>query len=45
MTLGGVTVNSLSSTRRQAGEEYLLLDSGAQLHAMSDQVSDKGTVA
>ena len=29
----GVTVNSVSSTRRQAGAEYLLLDSGAQLHA------------
>ena len=28
----GVTVNSVS-TRRQAGAEYLLLDSGAQLHA------------
>ena len=28
----GVTINSLS-TRRQAGAEYLLLDSGAQLHA------------
>ena len=29
----GVTLNSVSSTRRQAGAEYLLLDSGAQLHA------------
>ena len=29
----GVTINSVSSTRRQAGAEYLLLDSGAQLHA------------
>ena len=29
----GVTVNSVSSARRQAGAEYLLLDSGAQLHA------------
>ena len=28
----GVTINSVS-TRRQAGAEYLLLDSGAQLHA------------
>ena len=28
----GVTINS-ASTRRQAGAEYLLLDSGAQLHA------------
>ena len=28
----GVTINSVSS-RRQAGAEYLLLDSGAQLHA------------
>ena len=28
----GVTINSMS-TRRQAGAEYLLLDSGAQLHA------------
>ena len=28
----GVTINSVS-TRKQAGEEYLLLDSGAQLHA------------
>ena len=30
MTVGGVTINSLSSTRRQAAAEYLLLDSGAQ---------------
>ena len=29
----GVTINSLSSTRRQAGAEYVPLDSGAQLHA------------
>ena len=29
----GVTLNSVSSTRRQVGAEYLLLDSGAQLHA------------
>ena len=29
----GVTVNSVSSVRRQASAEYLLLDSGAQLHA------------
>ena len=29
----GVTVNSVSSIRRQAGAEYLLLDSGAQLYA------------
>ena len=29
----GVTVNSLSSTRTQAGAEYVLLDSCAQLHA------------
>ena len=29
----GVTINSVSSTRRQAGAEYLLLDSVAQLHA------------
>ena len=28
----GVTINSVS-TRRQAGAEHLLLDSGAQLHA------------
>ena len=28
----GVTINSVSSVRRQAGAEYLLLDSGAQLH-------------
>ena len=28
----GVTINSVS-TRRQAGAEYWLLDSGAQLHA------------
>ena len=28
-----MTINSVSSTRRQAGAEYLLLDSGAQLHA------------
>ena len=33
MTLEGVTINSVPSTRRQAGAEYLLLDSGAQLHA------------
>ena len=29
----GVTVNSVLSTRRQAGAEYLVHDSGAQLHA------------
>ena len=29
----GVTINSLSSKRGHAGAEYLLLDSGAQLHA------------
>ena len=29
----GVTINSVSSVRRQAGAEYLLLDGGAQLHA------------
>ena len=29
----GVTLNSALSTRRQAGAEYLFLDSGAQLHA------------
>ena len=28
-----VTIKSQSSTSRQAGVEYLLLDSGAQLHA------------
>ena len=28
-----VTLNSVSSTRRQAGADYLLLDSGVQLHA------------
>ena len=28
-----MTINSLSSTRRQVGAECLLLDSGAQLHA------------
>ena len=28
----GVTIHSLSFRRRQAGAEYLLLDSGAQLH-------------
>ena len=33
MTLKGVTINPLSSTRRQAGVEYFLLDTGAQLHA------------
>ena len=33
MILGGVTISSLSSTMRQAGAEYLLLDSGVQLHA------------
>ena len=33
MTLGCVTINFLSSTRRPASAEYLLLDSGAQLHA------------
>ena len=31
----GVTLHSVSSIRRQAGAEYLLLDSGAQLHACS----------
>ena len=30
-----VTLGSVSSTRGQAGAEYLLLDSGAQLHACS----------
>ena len=29
----GVTLHSVSSIRRQAGAEYVLLDSGAQLHA------------
>ena len=29
----GMTFNSVSSVRRQAGAEFLLLDSGAQLHA------------
>ena len=29
----GVTLNSVSSIRRQVGAEYLLLDSGAHLHA------------
>ena len=29
----GVTLNSVSSIRRQAGAEYFLLDRGAQLHA------------
>ena len=29
----GVTLNSMSSKRKQAGAECLLLDSGAQLHA------------
>ena len=29
----GVTLNSVSFVRRQAGAEYLLLDGGAQLHA------------
>ena len=29
----GVTIISVSSTSRQVGAEYLLLDSGAQLHA------------
>ena len=29
----GVTLNSVSSIRRQVGAEYLLHDSGAQLHA------------
>ena len=33
----GVTINSLSFTRRQAGAEYVLLDSGAQLHARSNK--------
>ena len=33
MTLGGGTLSSLSSTRRQAGAECLLLENGAQLHA------------
>ena len=31
--LTSVTINSVSSTRRQVGAENLLLDSGAQLHA------------
>ena len=35
----GVTLNSVSSIRRQAGAEYLLLDSGAQLHALFNLVS------
>ena len=29
----GVTINSVSTMRRQAGAEFVLLDSGAQLHA------------
>ena len=33
MTLGGVRINSLSFTMRQAGAEYVLPYSGAQLHA------------
>ena len=33
----GVTINSVSSTKRQGGAEYLLLDSGAQLSRMSDR--------
>ena len=37
----GVTLNSVSSTRRQAGAEYLLLDSGAQLHACPLTYQDK----
>ena len=35
----GVTINSLSPTRRQAGAEYLLLDSGRTASRISDQVS------
>ena len=35
----GVTLNSVSSIRRQAGAKYLLLDSGAQLHACPTHVS------
>ena len=31
----GITMNSVSSVRRQAGAEYLLLDSGAQLRPIS----------
>ena len=33
MTQRRATINSLSSTKRQTGAEYLLHDSGAQLHA------------
>ena len=33
MWIIGVTLDSVSSTRREAGAEHLLLDSGAQLHA------------
>ena len=41
----GVTINSVL-TRRQVGAEYLLLDSGAQLHACSiTYPGQKGTVA
>ena len=41
----GVTIDSLSSTWRQAGAESLPLDSGAQLHACSINIEGKGTVA
>ena len=33
----GVIINSVSSVRRQAGAEYLPLDSGAHLHACQDK--------
>ena len=32
VTLGGMTINFLPSSRRQAVAEFLLLDSGTQLH-------------
>ena len=34
----GVTINSVSSKRRQAGAEYLLLDKWCTASRMSDQV-------
>ena len=37
----GVTLNSVSSTRRQAGAKYLLLDSGHSYTLVHSRIQDK----
>ena len=37
----GVTINSVSSTRRQAGAEYVLLDSGHSFTHVRSSFQDK----